>query len=195
MAGKCKNLKKADILTIYLLSKITKTHCLIHVQNSKYWSALENEPTKHDELMQRCNLHLANMGQGNFVQLELRTTLVKYEIFGVLESIDVEQVDTKWVVLGTLIAEDETLTQLLETGLSVHVSENKTHKSANVSASASVGGAKDTLRLEPELAEPGPSPRPSMLSSTDEIEAQDKPEAQSEVKPLPPVHIERLLKI
>ena len=43
--------KKADILTIYFLSKVTKTHCFIHVQNNKYWSTLENEPTTHDEFM------------------------------------------------------------------------------------------------------------------------------------------------
>ena len=131
---------KADILTIYLLIKVTKTHCFIHAQNNKYWSTLENEPSKHDELMQRCNLHLAYMAQGNFIQLELITTLIEYEIFGVLESIDVEQVDTKSVVLGTLMAEeDETLTQLLEMGLSVHVSKNRTDKSVNLSASANAG--------------------------------------------------------
>ena len=147
-----KTRKKADILAIYLLSKVTKTHCFIHVQNNKYWCTLENELTKHNELMQRCNHHLAYMGQGSFIQLELRTMLVEYEIFGVPESINVEQVDTKSIVTGTLTAEeDETLTQLLETGLSVHVSENKSDKSVNVSASASAGGPKDILRLEWEL--------------------------------------------
>ena len=64
------------------------------------------------------------MGCGNFIQLELRITLIKYEIFGVPESVNVEQVETKSVVLGTFTAEeDETLSQLFETGPSVHVSE------------------------------------------------------------------------
>ena len=145
--------KKAEILTIYLLSKVTKPHCFIHVQNNKFWSTLDNELTEHDELKQRCNLHLAYMGQGNFLQLEPKTTLVKYEIFGIPESINVEQVDAK-LVLGTLMAEeDKTLAQLLETGLSVHVP-----------------------RLEWELAEPGLSHRPGTFPSASEIEAQDKPE-------------------
>ena len=93
-------------------------------QNDKYWSTLENELNEHDEFMLRCILHLAYMGCGNFIQLELRITLIKYEIFGVPESVNVEQVETKSVVLGTFTAEeDETLSQLFETGPSVHVSE------------------------------------------------------------------------
>ena len=102
------------------------------------------------------------MGRGNFVQLELRTTLIKYEIFGVPESVNVEQVDTKSVVLGTLMAEENgTLTQLLEMGLSVHVSENRMDKSTCVSASA--GGPNDIPKLERELEEPGPSHQPDVL--------------------------------
>ena len=142
-----KSRKKADILTIYLLSKVTMTHCFIHVQNNKYWSTLKNELTTHKEFMQRCNLHLAFIGQGNFIQLELRTTLIEYEIFGMLESVSVEQVDFKLVVLGTSTAEeDETLTQMLNMGLSVHASESKLDKGVGVSASA--GGPSDILRLE-----------------------------------------------
>ena len=55
----------ADILSVYLLCVITKTHCYIHLRDDNYWSSLLERPTMHDEYEQKCNLHLTYLGNGN----------------------------------------------------------------------------------------------------------------------------------
>ena len=63
--------KQADILALFLLCKITKSLCFIHTKNERYWSSLDVTSQNHDELLQRCNLHLAYLGGGNYAQLVL----------------------------------------------------------------------------------------------------------------------------
>ena len=73
---------KGNLLTLYILSLVTGTHCCIHLKQQKCWTTdLKEKPSTHAEFMQRCNIHLAYMGQNNFVQLILRTTKVSYKFF------------------------------------------------------------------------------------------------------------------
>ena len=58
--------KRADVLVLFLLCKITKSHCFVHLEVGCYWTSLEENPDDHDTLLQKCNLHLAYLGCGNY---------------------------------------------------------------------------------------------------------------------------------
>ena len=66
--------KRADILALFLLCKITNSHCFVHTKEQGYWSSLDMTPCDHDELLQKCNLHLAYLGSRNYAQLILMNT-------------------------------------------------------------------------------------------------------------------------
>ena len=54
--------RQADVLAVYLLCLITKTHCYVHLRYGNHWSTLEEASATHDIYEQRCNLHLAYIG-------------------------------------------------------------------------------------------------------------------------------------
>ena len=109
---------RADILTIFLLCKITKCHCFIHLSDNHYWSSLKDEPNEHEEFIQKCSVHLAYAGRGICIQLVPRVQSLHYEIFGVGEEDTKPKEDAKPVIVGCLTAqENETLDVLLNTGL------------------------------------------------------------------------------
>ena len=110
--------RHADILALYLLCVITKSHCYVHLHDGNYWSSLEEQPSEHATLEQKCNLHLAYMGNRNYAPLILQTVTVQYEIFGVPDPYEVQEMDTKPQILGTLtFDENETLDKLMGTEL------------------------------------------------------------------------------
>ena len=109
-------IKKGDagnILDLYMLSKVTGVHCYVHLKEKNYWSTLKDTPITHDEFMQRCNLHLAYLGNNTYIELVLRTASVSYNIFGIDQRLDLTE--SAPVVIGTLsCAETSTLDMLLK---------------------------------------------------------------------------------
>ena len=102
-------------------------------------------------LLQKCNLHLAYSGCGNYTQLLLRTTTYEKEIFGVGSPVNIDIVDTKPSVIGSLMAdEEEALSQLLNMGLQgskVALGPDAPHV-----ASAGARSERDLNRVKEELA-------------------------------------------
>ena len=39
--------KRADVLALFLLCRITKSHCFVHLEGSHYWTSLEENPVNH----------------------------------------------------------------------------------------------------------------------------------------------------
>ena len=99
--------KRADVLALFLLCKIMKSHCFVHLKDSQYWTSLEETPVDHDTLLQKCNLHLAYLGCGNYAQLLLRTRTYEYKIFGIGSPLNVDVIDTKPLIMGSLTADEE----------------------------------------------------------------------------------------
>ena len=66
---------RADILSIFVMCKVTQTHCFIHTKNG-IWSSLYEDPQTHQEYIQRCNLYLLYLGFGVYAELEARTQVV-----------------------------------------------------------------------------------------------------------------------
>ena len=95
---------KGNLLSLYLLSLLTGTHCCIHLKQNKIWSTLKEKPHTHLELMQRCNVHLAYMGYNNFIQLSPHTTIVKYKFFGMEDLVLLTELET--VTDGNLSKEE-----------------------------------------------------------------------------------------
>ena len=111
-----KNGCRPDILALFLLCFIMGTHCFIHTKVG-IWTTLSEEPDDHQALIQRCNLHLGYLGNSIYVEFVPRRELVSFQIFGVLDPIDINM-DAKPVAIGTLtFDEQETLNKLLSTGI------------------------------------------------------------------------------
>ena len=101
------------------------------------------------------HLHLAYLGCGNYAQLLLRTVTYEYEIFGVSSPLNIDVVDTKPQIIGSLTADEEsTLSQLMSTSLKTVAV--KSIPSKRVSASASAGSERDLDRVKRELDIPLP---------------------------------------
>ena len=109
-------IKKGDagnIFDLYMLSKVTGVHCYVHLKEKNYWSTLKDTSITHDEFMQRCNLHLAYLGNNTYLELVLRTASVSYNIFGIDQPLDLTE--SAPAVIGTLsCAETSTLDMLLK---------------------------------------------------------------------------------
>ena len=116
MASWMKDIKegrKGNLLTLYILSLVTGTHCCIHLKGQKCWMTLKEKPNTHAELMQRCNIHLAYMGQNNFIQLTLRTTKVSYKLFGIDNPLEIMEPFS--AVTGALTSDEHsTLDMIME---------------------------------------------------------------------------------
>ena len=106
-----KNGNKGDILALYVLSVITGVHCFIHLRQNKYWTSLKEVPDTHLEFMQQCNIHLAYFGQGTFIELKLRTTMVNYKLFGVDQLVQIKEKNP--AVIGTLTCEEDITLDIL----------------------------------------------------------------------------------
>ena len=141
--------KRVDVLALFLLCKITKSHCFVHLEGGHYWISLEENLVDHEILLQKCNLHLVYLGCGNYAQLLLRTVTYEYEIFGVSSPLNIDIIDMKPQIIGSFTADEElTLSQLLNTGL------KPTPLPTQKKASASAGSESDLKRVKRELAIP-----------------------------------------
>ena len=104
---------KGNILTLFMLSLITRVHCCVHLKEKNYWTTLKEVPTTHEEFMQRCNVHLSYLGNDTFIELTLRTATVSYKVFGIDQPLDL--IESAPAIIGTLTsAESSTLDMLLK---------------------------------------------------------------------------------
>ena len=126
---------KADILALFLLCIATDTHCFVHTK-SGYWTTLAETPQSHIEYIQRCNLHLNYLGKDTYVQHEIHTETVAYDVFCLPEPLKLD-VQTETVTIGTCTAdESETLDKLLRLGITAHTTvETTCSDSTNVKLS------------------------------------------------------------
>ena len=100
---------KADILELFILCIAKDVHCYVHLKTG-YWTTL---PQNHDEYSQRCNLHLSYLGKGSYVQHEICTETVAYDVFGLPEPVKLDM-HTVSITVGTCTANKlETLDKLL----------------------------------------------------------------------------------
>ena len=78
-----------------------------------YWTTLLDDPQNHNEYSQRCNLHLSYLGKGSYIQHEIHTESVAYDVFSLPESVKLDM-HTVSITVGTCTAdESETLDKLL----------------------------------------------------------------------------------
>ena len=107
---------KADALALFILCLSTNTHCFIHTK-SGYWTTPKDDPQDHLEYTQCCNLHLSFLGSGSFIQHEIQTETIAFEIFSVPEPIELDMA-TQPIAIGECMAEEsETLDKLLQLGI------------------------------------------------------------------------------
>ena len=59
-----------DILIIFTLSALIGKHTLIHLQNGNLWTTINTMSSDHDELLSKCEIYLAYVGNGLFCELK-----------------------------------------------------------------------------------------------------------------------------
>ena len=117
---------KADALSLFILCLTMDTHCFIHTK-SGYLTTLKDDPQDHLEYTQCCNLHLSFLGSGNFIQHEIQTEIIAFEIFSLPEPIELDMA-TQPIAIGECTAEEsETLDKLLQLGITNQSNKNETN--------------------------------------------------------------------
>ena len=54
--------RKADVMGLYSLCMLTEVHAWIHLHNDQTWSMLADDKLNHDTAMERCEIHLTDLG-------------------------------------------------------------------------------------------------------------------------------------
>ena len=63
---------RADILSIFTLSALSGKHTLVHLRNGNLWTTINTVSSDHNELLSKCEVHLAYVGNGLFCELKPR---------------------------------------------------------------------------------------------------------------------------
>ena len=62
--------RRGDILSLFTLCALTSHHAMVHLRNGNLWTTVDtSESYDHDELLSICDIHLAYIGNGQFVEL------------------------------------------------------------------------------------------------------------------------------
>ena len=138
---------KEDVLVLFGLNLLTETHCVEHLANGQIWTTLAMLSGVHSTDLQKCDLHLAYIGRGLFI--ELTEHAVPLMIAEATES-------TTSLVIGELSASEEcTIDDVMETGLGIglaHATSKESHTTKHT-PSASAAKKEDLPQVESELKE------------------------------------------
>ena len=118
----------------------TGVHTFVHLRNNNIWCTLQNTPTSHTELQNKCEQHLVYLGYGIFLRMQRRPTIP--------------------AILGTVSGQDPTTQQLLLASVGKTIktdpgltgtTDGKAHVTKVSKASAAAGSESQLARLEAEL--------------------------------------------
>ena len=63
--------RQGDILSLFTLCALTSRHAIVHLRNGYLWTTVDTpESYDHDKLLSICDIHLAYIGSGQFVELK-----------------------------------------------------------------------------------------------------------------------------
>ena len=62
--------RRADILSVFVLSALISKHTLVHLRNGNLWTTMEMSNCDHDDLLKNCDVHLAYLGNGLFSEIK-----------------------------------------------------------------------------------------------------------------------------
>ena len=91
------------------LNALLETHAVIHINENKTWTTLNDPPENHDHILERCEYHFVFLGRGNFVELVER----QQPLITVYSDEDVKSIE-----IGCLtFDEEDTLNSVIFRGL------------------------------------------------------------------------------
>ena len=145
---------KADVLALFGLNLLLEMHTIVHLSQGKTWTTLEKQGKTHQEDIAHCDMHLAHVGRGLYVELAPRSIP--------LQIVD-DTTTSQSVVIGeikTLMDEEaKALDQVQRLGLGAGIAKKPT-------LSASAGSATDLPRVEKWLAKStAPKATPAIIPS------------------------------
>ena len=94
-----KNNRRGDTLCVYFLSLVTGRHTIVHLKGGINWCTLKVIPLLHEELIERCDIHLVYLGFGVFLRLNRRPP-IDVNVLPILGHVSSDQPD----VMARLVA-------------------------------------------------------------------------------------------
>ena len=140
-----KNNHHGDILCTYVLSMVMGTHTCVHLRGGLIWSTLQVVPLIHEELIERCPIHLVYLGFGIFLRLKCRP-LFEVNVFPapqVIGHVTSEQLAVMQQLVATAIKQ-EPIT-------STNTGTTQKGRTRKTTASVAAGSAEQLPRVEAEL--------------------------------------------
>ena len=161
--------RKGDTLMLYGLSMILDVHMVVHLCNGKIWTMMDSPPDEHSDLISKCLIHAAYLGQGLFVEL------VKCD--KPLEVIKSNNGALSYVVGELTITEQETFDKTLRTGLGVSTSNENVpvdlsvpHNKLTENKTSEVTPIDLSITLDHRNKQVETQPRNPTFDSTDHLE-------------------------
>ena len=68
---------KADVLALFGLNLLLEMHTIVHLGQGKTWTTLAKQGKTHQEDIAHCDMHLAHVGRGLYVELAPRSILLQ----------------------------------------------------------------------------------------------------------------------
>ena len=138
---------KGDVLVLFGLNLLMETHSVVHLANGQTWTTLAMLSGVHSTDLQKCDLHLAYIGRGLFI--ELTQCAVPLMITETTES-------TTSLVIGELSASQECIIEdVMKTGLGAGLTHATSQEPCTTKQTPSASAAKkeDLPWVESELKE------------------------------------------
>ena len=139
--------RRGDILYVYLLSLATGVHTVVHLKHNKLWCTLKEIPKMHQELIKRCDKHLAYLGFGIFLRLNERPPPLN--IIGTVSGCDPE---TQQLLLASVHKQIKPeFTGTTSASIDTSSTTSNIHLSTFKKASAAAGSESQLKRLESKM--------------------------------------------
>ena len=124
---------KGDVLVVFVLNLLMETQCLVNLANGQIWTTLAKQSGDHKTDLQKCEIHLAHIGSGLFIELvECTVPLVVVETTEHTTSLEINELSS---------TEECAIDNVMKIGLSIGLSGSKPEEAGTrkQTASASAG--------------------------------------------------------
>ena len=100
------------------------THAIVHINENKLWTTLNDPLENHDQILEKCEYHLVFLGTGKFIELVER----QHPLITVYSDEDVKTIE-----IGQLtFDEDDTLNSVISRGLGKSLDSQPSMKSTSI---------------------------------------------------------------
>ena len=133
--------QKGDVLILFALNLLMEMHTIVHLKDGQTRMMLANPGLNHSDDIKHCEIHLAYVGRGLFIEL------IEHE--NPLEIVENTEETTSIIISELTSTEEKAIDEVIKLGLGVGIARESTDWKPRPGASAR--SACDLMWVEKEL--------------------------------------------